>query len=1074
MRQDLSPVVVLLSSEGKDIQDGLRKQLLESSGLVNSIVASYESGDYLWARANEDAQKSDGFSLLDEVSNMNAEDSPAPLLELLVVCNAGESVADVLTRVRGLWESKQPTPRIISALVFNDRKDDVCVELLSNLQELSNERGPLFSRIFLIDDYDVNDRFVDLKPTDRLSLISMVARVIQLKQHWANRIFGIGAAELLVGEDAFKRSLWIKFIEKIARDHEVFKFKDSTPSELVRAIAEPPLRDALPPLTANELLSRSVPGVWQNVSLEDLTLACYTGARNAAAEEAEASFERLSTWIRDVFSEHGQVAARFKALLALLIGETPAEFGGESDTISLGLQELVYLLVDDLFHEDDDYMPSAEFRAKRREIIRIEGQIAKAHAESDWVNWVTEQIKPELTGFRVGDRYFQDSGYIPEPPDFSLVDYVPDADVEVPPIVDLRSRFPAIGDQGNVGACTAYATIAALEFHAGKHGHEVMDLSEYFLYYEARAIAGTGKLGEGSSFANAIKALKQFGICDQAAWPNDSSQVDTKPHVQAYEEAERHRLTLAKQVPAELHALRAALAEGYPILIGVKTSTHFERNAVSKDGFIPVPQPSELRKESGHAMLIVGYDSNQHVFIVRNSWGKGWGDEGYCYMDEKYILSQELCHSRYILCEITDWVGESHVADLQHEGRLEFNVRERASKFIAEQSGRYLQELKSEHDKLLERWLENLEFLRNGGFSEALKKRQIQRDAQFAKYKEVPAEKIQSFERRIGRWYLDWPFGLTAIAALVSVGMFFLVGNSSWLILGAVLSVVGLLVAWLRVRRWNVLKAVDEEQLGLAFEAWHNASFSDAYRTKLVGLLVDHIIKRKDHFRLCFHDISGVVNQFAALLEEEIGEQPIAIQDTSQFKLPMLDERALTRWWKRETSAWDWSEIPVLREDWLSDLEFDTERNKSWLDAEFESRAKDALMMLEESEEWKKLGEHEFNVLDLISAQGEERVRILGAEDNSRFEAHLTRKSKPLVRDVWRTFPRSMSTYLFRPSYPELDDVQVIDQYLRALFNIEHQLNIDTGRVTAESVLVVQVAPLGLFEVSKVEDEVQE
>ena len=37
----------------------------------------------------------------------------------------------------------------------------------------------------------------------------------------------------------------------------------------------------------------------------------------------------------------------------------------------------------------------------------------------------------------------------------------------------------------------------------------------------------------------------------------------------------------------------------------------------------------------GHAVALVGYTSEH--FIVRNSWGTGWGDQGYAYASLAYV-----------------------------------------------------------------------------------------------------------------------------------------------------------------------------------------------------------------------------------------------------------------------------------------------------------------------------------------------------------------------------------------------------------------------------------------------------
>ena len=39
----------------------------------------------------------------------------------------------------------------------------------------------------------------------------------------------------------------------------------------------------------------------------------------------------------------------------------------------------------------------------------------------------------------------------------------------------------------------------------------------------------------------------------------------------------------------------------------------------------------------GHAVAVVGYDDAAQVFIVRNSWGTGWGMAGYFTMPYAYF-----------------------------------------------------------------------------------------------------------------------------------------------------------------------------------------------------------------------------------------------------------------------------------------------------------------------------------------------------------------------------------------------------------------------------------------------------
>lgn len=38
---------------------------------------------------------------------------------------------------------------------------------------------------------------------------------------------------------------------------------------------------------------------------------------------------------------------------------------------------------------------------------------------------------------------------------------------------------------------------------------------------------------------------------------------------------------------------------------------------------------SNCRKSINHAVVVVGFDSSQKYFIVRNSWGSNWGMNGF-------------------------------------------------------------------------------------------------------------------------------------------------------------------------------------------------------------------------------------------------------------------------------------------------------------------------------------------------------------------------------------------------------------------------------------------------------------
>jgi len=80
---------------------------------------------------------------------------------------------------------------------------------------------------------------------------------------------------------------------------------------------------------------------------------------------------------------------------------------------------------------------------------------------------------------------------------------------------------------------------------------------------------------------------------------------------------------------------------GYPFVFGFTVYQSFESQQVASTGVVPMPSPSE-QTVGGHAVMAVGYDDSQQQFIVRNSWGTGWGMAGYFTMPYAYLIQSNL------------------------------------------------------------------------------------------------------------------------------------------------------------------------------------------------------------------------------------------------------------------------------------------------------------------------------------------------------------------------------------------------------------------------------------------------
>jgi hypothetical protein len=95
----------------------------------------------------------------------------------------------------------------------------------------------------------------------------------------------------------------------------------------------------------------------------------------------------------------------------------------------------------------------------------------------------------------------------------------------LPTRIDLSQSFPAPpGDQGPIGSCTAWASLAAFRLTNHMRYGTDFDASELAQYYWSRVLAHTEEYDSGCTIRGAIKALAHFG-----AWRRQMSPPSRGP-----------------------------------------------------------------------------------------------------------------------------------------------------------------------------------------------------------------------------------------------------------------------------------------------------------------------------------------------------------------------------------------------------------------------------------------------------------------------------------------------------------------------------------------------------------------
>jgi len=220
--------------------------------------------------------------------------------------------------------------------------------------------------------------------------------------------------------------------------------------------------------------------------------------------------------------------------------------------------------------------------------------------------------------------------------------------------VDLREWCSPIEDQGNLGSCTAQAGAGVIEYYERKAFGRHTEASRLFLYKATRNLM-KAKGDTGGYLRTTIGAMVLFGVPPEEYWPytDDEKKFDKEPNAFTYAFAANFqtikyfRHDPPDKTPAKvLTQLKTYLAKGHPAMFGFTVYNSIDQ--AEETGRIPYPSKKE-RIEGGHGIVAVGYNDkikikNTHddqettgALLIRNSWGKSWGEDGYGWLPYDYV-----------------------------------------------------------------------------------------------------------------------------------------------------------------------------------------------------------------------------------------------------------------------------------------------------------------------------------------------------------------------------------------------------------------------------------------------------
>jgi len=206
----------------------------------------------------------------------------------------------------------------------------------------------------------------------------------------------------------------------------------------------------------------------------------------------------------------------------------------------------------------------------------------------------------------------------------------------LPETVSLLEYCPTRGNQGQQGSCvawsSAYAARTILQARATGQNPDNVKFSPSYLYNQIK-MDGC----QGSYINLAMETMQKNGGLPFDEFPYTDEDCNKKPSSYQLKKAQEFNIRGAQRLSIDgdnykinLLAIKQNLAQGSPVVIGMKVGGSFMQDMMGQDLWTPTESDYDMNGFGGHAMCVIGYDDNRSggAFQIMNSWGMDWGNKG--------------------------------------------------------------------------------------------------------------------------------------------------------------------------------------------------------------------------------------------------------------------------------------------------------------------------------------------------------------------------------------------------------------------------------------------------------------
>jgi C1A family cysteine protease len=195
--------------------------------------------------------------------------------------------------------------------------------------------------------------------------------------------------------------------------------------------------------------------------------------------------------------------------------------------------------------------------------------------------------------------------------------------------------MPTPRNQGMEGSCVSFAAVYAARSAEQYYKTNASGYSDAVNLFSPEYVFNQVNLDgacSSSALVPTLDLLRNMGVCTWQTMPYTDYSCSTQPNSLQNGEAANYRIaSYSAVINSDQVAIKTMITNKHPVIFTCNIDQQFYN---AYPGFI---WKSYSNNSGSHCLVICGYDDALHAYKAMNSWGTGWGDGGFIWIDYDFF-----------------------------------------------------------------------------------------------------------------------------------------------------------------------------------------------------------------------------------------------------------------------------------------------------------------------------------------------------------------------------------------------------------------------------------------------------